>query len=316
MSPSLIKYDCAFCGSSEFEEISSEGMHGFPTKVSICIQCGLVQLNPRWSEATYKDFYENDFDQYYRESTSGEHKIKTILLRMKLHGFYANNPQNILDIGAGRGDVLLYLKNHVYAESSYFAIEPSKECALSLQENGIKLISRSVESDLGKDYEEFFDFIILRHVLEHTFDPKVVLERISKMLKKNGVLYVAVPNAMKPTYPIRNNHFRNVHLYYFNKFILSNLLRDTGLKIQMIAEGDSFLPSELFCFSAKSMQDECDVKDVISAQKQKQKYIRRLKIEKYFIFGIIMRLYSKYNKFVSRIRKFWYEIRFPEIFNR
>lgn len=305
MTNELITYNCTVCNSSSFDNISSEGMHGFPTYVSICNLCGLVQLNPRWSETIYREFYENKFDEFYRESSFNPKKIETILYRMKKHSFHLHSPENILDIGAGRGDALVYLRNYVYPESRYFAIEPSFKCSSHLLSNDIDLISKSIEDDWGNKYENFFDFIILRHVLEHTFDPVLVLKKIAKVLKKDGMLYLAVPNALKPTCPIRRNHFRNVHIYYFNSFSLANLFRLSGLKSCKMVEGDSFLSSEIFCFVRTSKKSDCINKEYKSVLVQKKKYINQLNLEKYGAFVFLKRLEKRWNSIVSNVSLFF-----------
>jgi 2-polyprenyl-3-methyl-5-hydroxy-6-metoxy-1,4-benzoquinol methylase len=283
-------------------------MYGFPTFVSICKVCGLVQLNPRWSETSYREFYQNKFDEFYREASFNSKKIKTILYRMKKYGFYMASPKNILDIGAGHGDALVYLRDHLYTESRCFAIEPSFECSNHLQTNQIELISKSIEDDWEDNYENFFDFIILRHVLEHIFDPELVLKKIAKVLKDDGVLYLSVPNALKPTYPIRNNHFRNVHIYYFNRLSLENLFCLSGLKSEKMVEGDSFLSSELFCFVRTSKTSGYISENEEFSSAQKKIYFKRLRLEKYRVFVFLKRLEKAMNSFVSNVRFFFSKI--------
>lgn len=304
MADDLINYTCTICNSDSFDSISSEGMHSFPTMVSVCNQCGLVQLNPRWSETTYRKFYKVEFDKHYREISFNEKKIKTIYFRMKKYGFCLDSPKNILDIGAGSGESLLYLRKHIYPLSRYYAIEPSDQCSNDLQKNNIELISKSIEDDWEENYDKFFDFIILRHVLEHTFDPVLVLGKIAKVLKDDGILYLAVPNALKPTYPIRNNHFRNVHIYYFNKFSLDNLFRLCGLKNEKMVEGDSFLSSEIYCFLQPAISNESINLDTRAVLRQKNIYLKRLKLEKYRLFIWVKRIDKIINSIISRVRFF------------
>lgn len=45
------------------------------------------------------------------------------------------------------------------------------------------------------DTDEKFDCIILHHILEHVSDPTLLLCRISKFLKKNGIIAITVPNS-------------------------------------------------------------------------------------------------------------------------
>lgn len=42
-----------------------------------------------------------------------------------------------------------------------------------------------------------YDFIVARHVFEHTANPISFLANVNRSLKMSGYLYMAVPNAMK-----------------------------------------------------------------------------------------------------------------------
>ena len=48
------------CGGTEFDEIATTERYGFAQKTVICRTCGLVQSNPRMTDAAYRDFYSSD----------------------------------------------------------------------------------------------------------------------------------------------------------------------------------------------------------------------------------------------------------------
>jgi len=56
MDESLIDINCILCGNNRPENISKVGQYLFPTFVSICQNCGLVFLSPRWNKNKYKYF--------------------------------------------------------------------------------------------------------------------------------------------------------------------------------------------------------------------------------------------------------------------
>ena len=105
-----------------------------------------------------------------------------------------NSDQRILEIGAGGGNTLLYLKENKLA-AEVMGIE-LMDLPDSNQRN--PMIDRfqiaNIEIDRIDAQEEYFDVIICADVLEHLSDPWTVVNEISKYLKKGGRLIVSIPN--------------------------------------------------------------------------------------------------------------------------
>ena len=91
----------------------------------------------------------------------------------------------------------------------------------------------------------------MRHVLEHLLDPVSALQIVKKSLAENGILYIAVPNNMKPSGSLEKHWFRVVHTYYFNSATLRGVVAKSGLETILTREGDDFGPNELFSFIKK-----------------------------------------------------------------
>jgi len=139
------------------------------------------------------------------------------------------NPTSILDVGAGMGDILKYLKNNFKSCRNIAAIEISPECINNIQKNiGADIISDNIETSSFDNCDSNYDLIILRHSLEHLLDPIGTLDKIYNLLSKNGILYVAVPDMMDPVGSLKYDWFRAVHTYYFNKEALSFLMKNAG----------------------------------------------------------------------------------------
>ena len=92
----------------------------------------------------------------------------------------------ILDFGSGTGDFLLYMKrkNH-----QVYGVEPNKAAREISSKNGIIPFENLKQLQGAK-----FHTITLWHVLEHLQDPSQAIKSFHKMLDKEGVLIVAVPN--------------------------------------------------------------------------------------------------------------------------
>lgn len=249
--------NCLICGANDFESVSKKGQFGLPSHVVICKKCGFSYLNPRWTKKRYDHFYTVEYDRYYRPEVLTQNDenyryepIKKVLSRFKDRAIQLRF-NTALDIGSGMGHALIYLRKNQFPSGHYDAIEPSESCKGYLLENGINYLSNDVFSGWEKTASGKYDFIIMRHVLEHFHEPLEVLKKAQEALSENGILYVAVPDSFHPTKPLRSHFFRVVHISYFSKISLSNLLRKAGLEIVEIAEGDQYEKSEVFAICKK-----------------------------------------------------------------
>ncbi|HEX3935784.1 MAG TPA: methyltransferase domain-containing protein [Puia sp.] len=105
-----------------------------------------------------------------------------------------NRGQKILEIGAGTGNTLHYIKETGIA-AEVMGVELMKLPG-SNQES--PLIDRfqiaNIEQDEIKAPPEYFDVILCADVLEHLVDPWATIDKIAGYLKKDGVLIVSMPN--------------------------------------------------------------------------------------------------------------------------
>ncbi|MFY0690133.1 MAG: class I SAM-dependent methyltransferase [Cyclobacteriaceae bacterium] len=247
---------CIVCDSTHLAKITNKGQFGFETNVCVCKECGLSFLNPRWDKETYLNFYKDEYDSYYRPIKSkvppkqNPSSYYPILKRLENSGINKDSIKTILDIGSGDGSQMsAFIDEGIGIE--YHAIEPSEQYRNEIMKRGINFISNDIDKDWDSDFLAHFDFVIMRHVLEHFSRPDEVLQKICRVLKPDGVLYLAVPDSLNPRPALTKSFFRVVHTYYFNKFSLSNIFYKSGLEIISMSEGDEF-HDELFSFAKRS----------------------------------------------------------------
>lgn len=101
---------------------------------------------------------------------------------------------NLLEIGAGGGNTLVYAKEHAYANSVYGVELCQVDDALQTSEKIDHFIIGNIEEKKLSFDKGFFDVIICADVLEHLVDPHSVVEYIKKYLKDDGVLIASIPN--------------------------------------------------------------------------------------------------------------------------
>lgn len=245
MAEQLIRIQCPLCGNSSPVEIVQKGQFGLDCCVSICPNDGLVYLNPRWSKERYHHFYQHEYDHFYRSpvkhdptSENNYISIKKIHQRLELNKLPLKG-QSVLDVGSGMGYSLIWLKNNIPAFTRFAAIESSEHCLEHIrQQGGIEIIA----DDLDKEFESSaFDFIVMRHVLEHFMDPVQALRKIVSLMHPESLLYIAVPDMMHPKGNLQNYWFRTVHTFYFSEQTLLITAAKAGLKPEVIGSESSEL---------------------------------------------------------------------------
>lgn len=235
---------CLLCGPSRTRLIAEVGQFGWPTFVSICTNCGLVFLNPRWTKPDYDRFYASEYDQFYRfdeQEAAAKERRKARVVWQRLQEYAGGKFRSALDIGCGLGWGLDYFRSQAPG-LAIAGIEPSDYCADHFTNQiGGELIARDVDADWQAANQGRFDLIVFRHVLEHLLDPVEVLQKVHQALTPQGVVYIAVPDMMHPDGSLADFWYRCVHTYYYSEITLSRIAVRAGLEPRVIRSEDSEL---------------------------------------------------------------------------
>ena len=76
---------------------------------------------------------------------------------------------------------------------TYYGIDSNKE----LLNKKIKIYSRKfffLQKNTLPFKKEYFDCILLSHVLPHIYEPKRLIKKLEKIIKKNGIIIIVCPN--------------------------------------------------------------------------------------------------------------------------
>ena len=132
-----------------------------------------------------------DYQNYHRDQDymKFESLFRNIFLkRSSMIKSFSKSRGKVLDIGASTGIMLDIFKSEGWKTGG---VEPSKS-ASAVKDKGHKLIKDIFErAKLPKNY---FDVIVLNHTLEHMDDPLFVLKKVYSLLKKEGIVFIDVPN--------------------------------------------------------------------------------------------------------------------------
>lgn len=239
---------CHLCGKSKGEPILLQGQplttgqFGYEVHPVLC-ECGLVYLNPRWTSATYAEFYAREYDALYRLETKPDYGIEGVRKnmvevweRIRPHLPDLGGIKNVLDAGCGSGHGLAYLGEQLPG-ARLCGIEASPDCCRTLvEEVGAELLDSDVDGPWVEKHQGRFDCIVMRHVVEHFLAPVETLRRLRSALAPEGLIYIAVPDMMHPRTVLRDYDkwweywFRAVHPYYYSRETLFATLALVDLK--------------------------------------------------------------------------------------
>ncbi|MEN6433587.1 MAG: class I SAM-dependent methyltransferase [Smithella sp.] len=121
-------------------------------------------------------------------------KIELVLLEYLKSNKDNLSDKKIIDIGCGSGHIAAYFSER----NSVWAVDVVDQVSPDIRQK-IKFIKIKEDSLPFPDGE--FDIAILNHVLAHTEDKLSLLMEVNRLLKKDGICYVANPNKYYPVEP-------------------------------------------------------------------------------------------------------------------
>lgn len=230
-SKKLVSISCNLCRSSDTEQLCFEQRFQTGIPVVICKTCGLIYLNPRWSNESYSHFYKENYRRFMGES---DKSLSEVALMQRIHGSkilsfcsdFLQSGSSVIDIGCSAGGVLWLFRE---AKACHVVgVEPSvKESAYARERLRIQVRTELFEQ--VKLPESSFDLAIMTQTLNHLLDPFGQLEHIRNLLKPKGKLFVEVRNF--PEYSKISRRPTQVdHVYYFTPETLECMLRKVGFE--------------------------------------------------------------------------------------
>lgn len=138
-------------------------------------------------EQLKKNFYDAKVSVY---KNSG--KNSNCLERTALKMFPKTPGLKVLDYGCGSGHFLHVLKE---MGCDVTGVDISPNAVQKARESGVTAVVGNAETKEGfKNLAEIYDVIIMLDVLEHTFDPAMVLTNLAELLRSGGCIIASVPN--------------------------------------------------------------------------------------------------------------------------
>lgn len=232
---------CYLCGADNAEPIwenpdaavvTTSGVGTFSLRNVICRNCGLVYCNPRLDsdelQCLYGQmcFWVSDASNVQGSNHSRlQHAREQLSFVLKTPGLIAYG--RALDIGCGEGYFLKLLNE---AGWKPYGVEPSeKQASIARQRYCAEVIVAPFE--LTNFQPHWFDFVAIRHVLEHLPAPMSTLRTIRQLIRPGGWLLVEVPNLHRPMSIGLEDFFNVMHLFNLSPVTLGHMLNKVGFTV-------------------------------------------------------------------------------------
>ena len=265
----MIRYQhCPVCNSNDIYEVLSARDHTVSQEQFAIWHCRNCTLRFTQSVPDNHDigrYYQSGDYISHSDTKKGivnnlYHLVRNITLRQKKNQIIKRTRREsgtLLDVGCGTGSFLSVMKQSGWAVSG---LEPDEKARHLASQKGL---------DVGPAEKLFslpratFNAITLWHVLEHVHELHPYMGQLKKLLKENGVLFIAVPNYTSGDAshygPSWAAYDVPRHLYHFSPDSMKKLLSLHQL------ETDAILPMWFDSFYVSMLSEKYRDGNIISA---------------------------------------------------
>lgn len=191
--------DCPLCGVGERVTIGRTDRRLKSLKTVACARCGLIRTDPMPTDAELDAYYAAEYRLDYQFGFGRRPpRFHLARSRREAQGRLAHlrpalgHRRRILDVGAGSGEFLALAAAEGH---DVRGIEPGETFAAYARETHGVAVDGHVWQRAAYPAGAF-DLITANHVLEHLRDPVAALRRMAEWLTDDGVIFIAVPNAL------------------------------------------------------------------------------------------------------------------------
>lgn len=230
---------CPICESKDAKHFMTSIDYNYTKEefsISACESCGFKYTNPIPTIEKIGDYYKADNYISHTSSKKGMferlyHMVRsyTIKKKFKLVKKYTTGT-SLMDIGCGTGDFLGYVKQQGWEVKG---LEPSDSAReMAIQNYRLKVESTSA---LDRQKDVSVDAISMWHVLEHVYDLNPDFEHFKRILKKDGRMFIAVPNCSSYDAQYYKEQWAAydlpIHLYHFTPADIERLAEKFDMRV-------------------------------------------------------------------------------------
>jgi 2-polyprenyl-3-methyl-5-hydroxy-6-metoxy-1,4-benzoquinol methylase len=213
--------------------------YGSHPQIVECRHCGYVYTTPRWSGEELLQAYNAVEDETYRQQRAGREQTFARHLQAleRITGPAAG--RRLLDVGAYIG---VFVDVARRAGWDACGVEPSAWAAAVAQEQGLPVFHGTTASPALAG--ERYDVVTLWDVIEHLDDPAAELAQTYGLLRPGGFLAVHtmdIDSVVARLLGRRWPWLMDMHLHYFSRRTLAEMLRQKGFEVLWIGPQGRYL---------------------------------------------------------------------------
>ena len=214
--------NCGLCKGTKSTKVLTVGSH----KLVRCAECGLIYTS---TFVERNSFYTNE--EYFigkNQYVAHEDSLHRIFDSMLDKIIQFKHEGKFLDIGTGIGTMLSAASKRGFV---VYGVELSDWAAkFAREKKGLNVFTGSLKD--AKLLPESFDVVVLNHVLEHVLEPCALLEEIHRILKKDGILVIGVPNFGTIMAKLQKDKWQSIrpeeHIWHFTPKTLWQTVTHAG----------------------------------------------------------------------------------------
>jgi SAM-dependent methyltransferase len=206
-----------------------------------CSQCRVVFKSREIPDIRPDGFYEADYflKRKSRRDKRFEHRVRKAGNEILLGLEELPTARSVLDVGCSLGYVIEAGKRLGLDAAG---LDVSEYAVQICRERGYRAERGSLERLPFENAE--FDLIVMKHVLEHTPEPKRAMAEVRRVLNRNGAVVIAVPELrywkgdfLRRTYRyFRPDDLGQQHYVYFTEETLTQLLKSCGFVVRSVSK--------------------------------------------------------------------------------
>lgn len=196
-----------------------------------CRRCGFQYVNPRLrGDLILTSYMEGEDPAYVSQLEARERTFAASLREIER---LSGSTGRLLDIGTAAG---AFVKAAADRGWDAEGCEPNRWLAAwGARHYGLRIRQGSV---FDQRYEpDTFDVVTLWDVIEHTTNPREMLDHCRTLLKPGGVLIVNYPDIGSWIARLLGRRWlflTSVHLYYFTRATMRQMLEDRGFRVEVV----------------------------------------------------------------------------------